>query len=351
MKKIYFIDYISPNGHIGFNRIQIKALLNLGFFINGIFREGYYEKIDINNPYFVNYLSIPHNLFRTQNNILRRIELIKRLKLIHKSIPLDKNDIVIFSCYETISLCLAPKFGEAYIIDHMSVVDLDSTIKKVFFKHLPISYHHVVFNKYIANRLNKDSIDSIIIPHGFTEKLQSSTSETVLNKYFLKPQKYIFSPSPSSVDRLYLETICNDPDFNLYLDENKLKFVLRGKYTINKIFRHNYILINGYMEYQDYISLFVNALSIIVCYPDNFKYRVSAVLFESMAYNVPFLLKNNESLNHYSSYSVIANDINWNNSHDLIASIKKIQVSNRKSWYNDLSNLSDPSKNWEKVLI
>ncbi len=351
MRKIYYIDYISPNGHIGFNRIHIKALLNLGISINAIFREGYYEKIGIDKPNLINFFSIPNELYKEKNNILSRIELIRRLRLIHKSINLDKNDIVIFSCYETISLCMAPNFGDAYIIDHMSVADLDSTVKKYFFKHLPTSYRHVVFNDYIANRLSNDSISSIIIPHGFSEKIYVTSSMGVLNKHCLQPQKYLFSPSPSSVDRSYLSTICNDMNFNIFLEKKNIKFVLRGNYNINEKYMNNYVLINEYMDYQEYLSLFENALSIILCYPNSFKYRVSAVLFESMVYNIPYLLKNNKSLNYYSKYSVLENDVNWTSPHDLIKSINKVLDAKKNYWYNDLSNIIDPSNYWEKVLL
>lgn len=350
MKKIYYIDYISPNGHIGFNRIQIKALLNLGFTIYGVFKEGYFEKIEINNPEFINLFSIPQYLYKESNNILSRIELIRRLRLIHKYIHLDENEIIIFSSFETISLCLSPRFGNAYLINHISVADLDSKIKKYFFKNLPHSYHHVVFNDYIAKRLKKESIEPIIIPHGFLEKLPPSASDAILNKLNLQPQNYIFSPSPTSADRRYIETICNNLEFNIFLEKKRIKFVLRGDYNIIEKYKDNYVFIKNYLDYEEYLILFMNALSIILCYSDTFKYRVSAVLFESMAYNIPFLLKNNESLNYYTRFSVLGKNIIWNNLVELVKSIELITDYRKKSWYTDLSELTDPSEYWKKQL-
>ena len=342
---VLLIDYRSPQGHEPYLRIQIKSLLEQGFNVKCVLKEGYGNIEEISEDLSLFY--IPSALYIDGKGLKKRLSYIIILRYIKKRIDERKWDAIILTSYEVLSLSLYRPFNKVMIINHNNINDVENNfIKRTCFKLLPKNYKHIVFNSYIADKVEEmTNIRPIIIPHGLP-KVKFNVSESILEKLHCKRKTFLFSPSKNSTEASLLEQFCNSVQFNNYLEEKGLTLIVRRKIKVEDRFIKNYHVIERYLSDDEYYTLMTNSLACIICYGDSFKYRVSGTLFECMSLNIPALVSTNESLVVYQKHARY--NMFFSSVSDIILELNKLV--SLDLFYNSLGDIKYPGIFWKKLL-
>jgi hypothetical protein len=295
--KILYIDHISPQGHIVFNRIQLNALVKLNDDICCVFRKGYFEEIDIDSV--KNHIVLPECLYvKGQSIVLHRLYGFLQLLLISFKTMFKNFDVVVFSAYDPIVLFFFRFRGKVFLFNHNNIFELNNRIKLWFTKHLPKHYTHLVFNESMKERLLCYGIVNI------QQQQHEPVEPFVFNMPNIKDifdipgnNKIVFSPSATSTDVDFVESIAISPDFNKFLENNNIMLLLKCNSKINT--SKNIILIDRYLTEQEYQNLFLVADIIFLPYIKEFKYRVSAILFSVFANNKKVIVRDCEGIRAY----------------------------------------------------
>ena len=343
---VLLIDYRSPQGHEPYLRIQIENLLEQGFNVKCILKEGYGNIEEISQDLSLFY--IPSALYINGKGLKKRLSYIKILHYIKKRIDECKWDAIILTSYEVLSLSLYRPFKKIMIVNHNNINDVENNlIKRTFFKLLPKNYKHIVFNGYIADKVEKmTNIRPIIIPHGLP-KVKFNVSRSILEEVLCKRKSFLFSPSKNSTEASLLEEFCNSVQFNNYLAENGLTMIIRRKIKVENRFLNNYHVIDRYLSNDEYYTLMTNSLACIICYGDSFKYRVSGTLFECMTLNIPALVSTNEALEVYQKHARY--NMFFNSVSDIILELNKFV--SMDLYYTCLGEIKSPGIFWKKLLV
>jgi hypothetical protein len=337
-RRILYIDPLIQVGHVNFNNIYIRALIEAGFKIDFIFAKGYGEKLDLG---FGNVIySIPHFLLKNiYGGLGNRLAYFFVLILIRLKVNFKRYELVVFSSFEEISFYFSG-ISNCYLINHINVSEgYESSLKFYFLHRVLIKNTLIVLDRETEQLLkSKNNYKIIFQPHGLAKAkseqiIEKTTSELVLKiKRF---DKIIFSPSDSSSDKEFLKTLLDDSEFLNFLISENILFVYKGN-LINKY--NNVLQLNFFLDTSTYDYLFLKSNIILIAYPKNFRYRVSGVLLESITNNKPCLMSDIESIRafaEYFTYNPFYTDINT-----LIYKIKNLLTEvNTKKFYKNLDSL------------
>jgi len=340
--KLLYVDPLSPNGHINFNRIFIEAL-NLTFkTIHFAFRENYSKNLNVDNMQKV--YSIPGKYYKKRKNkIATRFALFRILQFIKNECNLNEYDYIIFASYEEISLYLSFIKKPLILINHNNISGLDNKIKLFFFKKIAKNNVNIIFENYMKEFLETKGVkNTYVIHHGIPPAYNSNILEdSSLREQYENIERYdnvIFCPSSSSVDKIFLNEIKSNQKFNKFLEINNILLIIKDNTNVKKM--NNIFVINNYLSDIQYQYLFLKSNFILIPYPKTFSYRVSSVLFEAIANRKMCLLSNIQALNIYKkyfNYNPYFNDVD-----ELIIRIKiNILELNKKEYspYNNITKL------------
>lgn len=344
--KILYVDPLSPAGHINFNRIYINALSKIFNSIDFAFKKGYEVKLSISDDSKV--YSIPEKYYAiSKNKILNRIRYIQIFRYLKKYCRIDDYDYVIFSSYEEISLYLSFINRPLILINHNNISGLHDNIKLFFFKKLAKKNINIVFENYMKNYLLSLGINNVYtihhgLPKSYDKKLINNTKLiedfSIINNF----RYVIFSPSVTSTDKNFLESLILDNVFNIFLRDNDILLILKDKHLNSNC--KNIQIVRNYLTDLQYQYIFLRSDLILIPYSNNFSYRVSAVLFESMANNKICLFSDIKALQIYMeffNYDPIFNTVD-----DLTNRISYI-ISNSNKINDPYKNLSQLEPNFE----
>jgi hypothetical protein len=299
MKKILYVDTYSPIGHVVFNRIQLNALVDLNCKVYYVFQSKYAEKIGIEKIH--KFIELPGFICYNRNSkITHRVLGVFHLLLIYLKSMFYRIDAVIFSYYDPVSLFFFPFKSKVFLFNHTNIAKLSNPVFRWFTKHLPKQYTHLVFNDHMQEGLEKYGITNV--QQQQHEPVEPYTSTLDVRALFSIPEqtKVIFSPSATSVDNDFIQSIISDQTFVEFLADNELTLVLKGKYYMEKP-SSSVVIIDRYLSGQEYQSLFVAADIIFLPYETTFKYRVSGILFSVFASNKKVLVSDVEGIKAYQS--------------------------------------------------
>ncbi len=304
MSKILYIDHISPDGHINFNKIYLDALMRQKYQVDIVCKAGYFKKIKTSNSHFK--LEIPNILYRYKDGITNRILFFLQLIYIKHKIDFSNYDYILLSSYEEISLFFAKYKYKLFIVNHDNIRGLDSRIKRFFIKKISQKNTHIVFEQYIKEHLKMYRINNVcVISHGLINPLNiknvnfNSLHNICPDLHNAPLYNYvIFSPSASSTDYKFIRSLLSDESFGKFLMKNKIIFIAKGHFS--KSNNKNIVIINNYLSQQQYESLFSISNLILICYPSSFKYRVSGILMECISNEKICFIKDIEALKIYS---------------------------------------------------
>lgn len=346
IRKILYIDMFSSTGHVNFNKIYINGLIDKGFNVRLILKDNYIKELSLSSTLVE--LSIPNHYFVDYNNrIINRLQLLKILWYIKTKLDFSNYDLIIFSGYEEISLFLSNIKQKLVLINHNNISGLNSRIKRYFFKLISKNNIHIVFEQYIKKYLNNIGIKNVIaIPHGlpipfpFNSFEEEIAVDTVLSTTdFKQYKKIIFSPSGSSIDYLFISKLICNKQFILFLKANEILLIIKGNFE--PIETNNIVIIDYYLTEIQYRSLFMMSNAILISYPKTHKYRVSAVLFESISNNKICFLSEIEAFRNYEDH------FNYNPFYKNIDEL----ILNMRNWLLlDAITLSNPFSNKEILM-
>lgn len=339
-KKLLFVDPLSQEGHLNFNKIYIKALFQIFDSIDFAFIKGYEEKLSISNDNKV-YL-IPEKYHAgSRNKILNRLRYIQIFRFIKKHCNINNYDFVIFSSYEEISLYFSFINRTLILVNHNNLSGLQNRIKLFFFKKISSKNISIVFEDYMRDYLLSLGLKNVYsIKHGLPCAFDIKLLENAkLIDFFswIKDFRYIiFSPSGSSTDDDFLNDLILNDAFNMFLRKNGILLILKNK--LLKSDSQNIKIIRGYLTDIQYKYVFLRSDLILIPYSINFSYRVSAVLFESMANKKNCLFTGINALNIYRIFFTY--DPSFNSADELKDKISYLMANNDNlERYTNLSKL------------
>lgn len=351
MKKVLYIDPLSSDGHLNFNSIYIDALKKQSCKVKFIFKQGYHRKLGINDDEVQ--VELSEKYFRDYKcSLLNKYYSLLVMLKIKREIRCSEYDCVLFASYETLPMFLSRVKGDNIIlVNHNNIRDLDSIIKAKMFKFISRKCQHIVFEKYIEEHLQTKGIRNVVtIPHGLPEPYVLEEGKDTNNPIFDIIYSYsfvVFSPSSSSVDKGYINSLINNIEIVQFLEKNDILLIIKGGFK--GIDTENIKIIDYYLSDYDYKKLFLLSNLIMVTYPKNFKYRVSAVFFECIANNKTCILSDIKSLKCYKDY------VTYNpyvlDGKDFISRVKYIKKHKLKDKKNNLyTNVHEFVPNMNSIL-
>ena len=327
-KKVLYIDPISSDGHLNFNRIYLTKLLELNVEISLVFRENYFNGFSL--PEKLLKLSIPNSFYKKDcNGFINRWYMLNILLFIKRNVDFHEFDIVIFASYEEISLFFSRISNNLILINHNNLSGLNVGIKRFFFKRISNRNTHIVFEQHMKDRLLSLGIKKVmVIPHGLPASFSSNPLNEKTDMFFymedldLSQYKYIiYSPSGSSVNINLLKQLLENKNLLTFLKNKQILLIVKSNLYCSK--SKNIVIFSNYLSEVQYRDLFLKSDAILITYPKSHKFRVSAIFFECMANKKLCLLSDIDSFRYYDSF--LRFDPYFNNSDELIQCIINFQ--------------------------
>lgn len=346
--KILFIDYLSPDGHIHSTRGQINALLDLGYEIDCVFKEGYIAKHRIEGVN--NLLEIPISIYpKRPSHIKARIAETKVLQYAKKRVSNKGYNYTIIQTYEPFSLAAARAYKGAYIVDQNTVSFVDNPIKKLMLLALGNRYHHIVFNEDQKSGLINAGISDVEVVPIPAHYIPENVNSIILEKNNLQPGRYIISPSASSVDHQFMQSLCNSAYFFDFLKGNDLKLIVKKNYSIPDGLCDRIIPLTDYLSEDDYNSLLRHSAFVLLTYPQSFTYRVSGVLLECIKSNIKCLINDLPSFRAYEEY-LNGHDIFYTSIEEVVGKGKKLLEFNTINLYKEYNSDEAIKDSWTRIF-
>lgn len=298
MKKILFIDPFSSDGHVNFNQIFIKELLKEEVTVDFIFKKGYNKKIKMPKLNLID--TFPDSFFNEQKNIIaNKLNEIKKMNYVNKIINLSNYDLIILSSYDTVALYLSSIKKKLFLINHNNLQGLNNCMKFFFFKKISKTHNHIVFENYMKNYLRSIGVKNVFkISHGLPNKINPTFNINYLEKIKRNNfKKFIFVPSSSSSDTDFIQQTILDADFNNFLKSNHTLLIIKGSYVLNS--SANVLVLNNHLPESEYNFYFIKSDIILIPYKRTFTKRVSAVMYECISNNKPFICSDIEAFRVY----------------------------------------------------
>lgn len=269
MKKILYIDLLSPKGHKKFNELNIKALSSV-FDVTIVARENF---IDSRQPDYI----IPKSFFKSHNIINYRINELKKINWIIKKVKnFDKFELLLLSSYETISFSLKSRtltnvVSKVAVFNHNNLDELDtSLIKKFFFKKIEKRVVHSVFESYFKEYLLNDikiNNNIIVLPHLVEEISFFSNFDLDNINVFIPTKNY---------NTNYINKILNNCPRNIV-------FTIKS----DTFFKQENIKSEPYFEENEYNQIFNSSNLILLPSKIEYNYRVSNIIYECFSFSKP----------------------------------------------------------------
>lgn len=307
MKTLLYIDPFNGNGHLNLNKVFIRTLMDRGFDVRLVVREGYARSLGLSEEMVD--LIVPERYHK--RNVGRwkaRWGLWKTFRHIKTNLDLSRYDIVFLSAYEEMSLFLAGIGRKLYLVNHANVSGMDNPFKRAFTRMLSRQSTHIVLAEFIKDRFAHFGIKKVLVePLGLTEPywidegaraplLRSINEKLASGRY----ESIIFSPSGSKYGSPLMSQIISDPHFKDYLARNKILLVVKDKALASD--HPNILILRDALSQDQYQVLFTESDLIIICYPESFNYRVSASLFEAFSNRKACFLTDIEGFRFYSHH-------------------------------------------------
>ena len=341
---ILVIDSYDDHFHDQFNEIHIKALVttNNNIIIAG--RKNHFgthiEKIVsyvVNIPSFFYYKRYTNGYKVLFSRIVDIIRLLY-LKSILKKLNIDR---IVFLRYDIITIPFFVTKKIVYLVNHQTANEIEHPIKNKILCKLSENYIHVALNdgikEYIEAKISNKKI--ITIPHGLLSSFELCDK---LNSRNINGEKIIFCSATSSIDLQLLLLIIESERVSRYFIQRKIKLLVKSKYAFKT--NKNILLIEDFIEKNEYQWLIKKSLAVFLPYNKNFGYRVSGIFFECIANNIPVISSHIKAFNFYTNnyqpLYCINNDIDFINALEYI-------INGTKVW--DKSEFN-PIPYWKKVL-
>lgn len=343
--KLLVVDYLAPIGHIGFNSYHISIIKSL---VDDVTFVSSQKHINDCNCHGLRTLSFPKCLFTScrlmPRSIYNRIQ--DLFKLVYLKYHLGKNryDKIIFLSYDIMATGLI-KFRniDIYLVNHANIDGLKHKVKRYLTIKLPSNYKLVTLAPYIqdfAKSIIKNK-EILMIPHGLSKVYKVSD----YNELPFGLEKFIYCPANSSCNTKLLESVCNNEMVHNYLKDNGITLVVKG--VSFNIINPNIMFITGFIDDKTYGSIMSHSIAVFAPYDISFEYRISAILMECFANNIPVISFNSIA---YLSFKQYFNyEFEVDSAESFIDVLKQIEIIDNSKYYINLNMLS-PYSYWKIYL-
>lgn len=275
MKRILYIDALCPSGHRVFNSLTISALMRMDTELKIVGDERCLpDRISI--AYRIPKRYLAKRKAGSFSKFSYRIREYQKLRWFVKVIEKEHPDLVILSSYETISLCMVSRSLKIPVLafNHNNLDELESKLKRFFYRRIGSSVTQVVFENYMADYL-KEAIKVrnkvIVLPHIVKPEEQLQPQPQLPNAN----SKLLFAPS-SSNDPIVIEDLLKRED------ELRAKGIkLAAKYREN--LARDALVFRKRFSDEEYSSFLRSCFAVYVPLPRQFNYRISNVVNEAIA--------------------------------------------------------------------
>lgn len=304
--KILFVDPFCPHGHINLNRNYIEVFNSQGIDVDFIIKEGYekdlslaVERVKWRVP--VKYYNERAGKFRARFNLLCILFQLRR------KVNFKHYDHIFFSSYDEITLFLSGIQHNLLLVNHANIAYMDNPVKRFFVKKVSSRGVMLVYHEFILKRLNHYGVYNVKVESiGLSDPyIKQNHSESYLEKIDQRLvsddfSNIIFAPSGTKYGDQFLADLIKDVSFQNFLSAKRILFVVKDK---NLVSTHSHIVIvHQYITDVQYQALFLSSIGILLSYPETFKYRVSAVLFECFSNQKPCLLSDIKGFSAFSRF-------------------------------------------------
>lgn len=341
-KRVLFIDYINEGGHALFNRIQLKAITSINNTSVDIIMRS--DCNDYGDLYVKPLLCIPSRYY-LKSPLGFRISLIMVQLILYFKVKSNNYDYVIFSSYDALTFWMMPRLrNKVFLFNHNNIARYDNKFELGCAKLIGKNVEHLVLNKYTQHRMQELGFPNVqVVLHGFDVKTKESTlsSSRYTDGNF---SKIIFCPSQTSSDSRFLQLLLESNEFKDYLKDNNYLFIIKGNYKEPEC--SNIRVINGWLSTDEYNLIFLKADLLLLLYHENFRYRVSGVLFECIANNKKCLMSDTPNFRAYQDY-INYDAYTQHNINEVMKRIPAILNIDMSDYYKNKSSLQP---NWETIL-
>lgn len=293
MKKILFIDPLSPTGHIQYNNYWINCLNNLECSYETCFKKNYKKNFDLKEKSYEIEEKYYLKLEKSKNFFIKRYYLFLILKEIEKKVNFEDYDKIIFSSFENFSLfiyLLFYKNKNIYAILHNNIQKINNKIIYFLIKSISKKINLISLDENIKENLEKIKINTGLVIHPIPNKFKLNTQK---DNHIIK----IFSPSKTSIDENFILELLGAKKL---LKNLKLEFFIRNTKLEMKI--DNLTISKRYLSDEEYRDKFSEAEIIILPYKKDFQNRLSNIFFEAVSNEKKILISEESFLKIYSKY-------------------------------------------------
>lgn len=304
MKTVLYIDTFSQFGHNNLNNVYLNQFRESDCKVSVIARTNYIKEIEVSNEEIV--FTIPESYYiKDVGKIEDRIMQWKILRLIKKNVDFSQYDIVFFSYFDEISFALAGLEGNLFFMNHSNVSGLENVIKRFFLNRISKIGNIVVFHKSISDQFAKYGIlNTITEPLGLSSPFSKIINFDIINKIDNKLTSSefdlkIFIPTVSKYSDNFIQKILLDSDFLNFLRQKKILLIIKDR--IIQTQHQNISLLNNFLAEEEYQMVFKISDVVLLHYPNSFKFKVSASLFECFSNNKPCFISEIDSFKLFES--------------------------------------------------
>lgn len=327
--KILFLDFLYPKRHVRQNITYINCLSKIA-------------KVYVLAPKgrYTNLSSVVEIIERDtlaikSGKLLNRLSSLKIMfisALIANSI---KPDYIFVSTYETIMFAIGRLFfstkSKFLLLQHYNIDELESKVKRWFFKRYMKKVEHIVFEDFIKDYIIKsfklDPKKIHLIPHQLNENF------SIANK-----KKYSCVGLSYSNDENVISEIINTEKQKEILKKAKCKVVLKSK---TQEFDNGFLkVIKKYLDDDEYNEYINNSQSIYMPFPLSFRYRMSGTLVDALSNHKVVLASNIPLIQCYASkYPEVCKIIN--NAEDFFSYVLNAKMIDEDKLYKDFKRFKE----------
>lgn len=289
MVKILLIDLVSWKEHISYNNYWIKTLNTIGVSYDFACIDGYANLLtDLKASKIYNIEGHLGNCGYKNS--------IKVLLKLYRMIDCNHYNWLIFTTVNKMSFISSPFFSNSrsVLVSHVWP-HIPNIVHKSIYKIIDRRHTLVCLDNFLKKWLDTRGIKTTLVVHPIPYDRYIQKEPTILNKQFT-----IFSPS-KGVDKEFVSKIINNEEFNRWLSEKKIKLLMRSNDI--EYYDTNIQICKGYIDQNQYNTLFNTSNAILIAYPTSFQTRVSNVFYEAVSAEKPIILKNGTHLDNYLDIS------------------------------------------------
>lgn len=284
-KRILYVDLLSPQGHVKFNNIYLKALDGI-YDIICVAQGSYMSNIDLPSSCIKKYTYAAYTSKKKGRiaSIGFRLHQIRMQKHCAKLAIKENCDAIIFSSFENVSLYFSHFKGiKVVAICHNNVEQVSySGIKQKLMRSLSKRINIATLNKSAFEYLSSIGVKNYLLPHGYIESALHQTNI----------KRMIFIPINESQDSQAIDYLLSD-DYCSFLAKHDCTLIIKHKIANMQEHPSEYIkIIDNRPSDSEYKYYFSDSMAILLPYSPDYSLRSSGIAMEAIANNKFIIVPN-----------------------------------------------------------